>query len=234
MSNKEPLTPEQKFADWLDGKSADDGDEASELWQQREQTARLIQHQVELSGEQPVPHWDRAAAFSREKTPFWQWQGLSALSMAFSMFAIALVLFKVELEFQNGGLLLSFSGSNTAAQDARVEAMVEQKLQSFAQEQQVVLANYAADISTKQQDNNLQLASYIIGASREERQEDISDFIQYINEQRKDERLEQQLKNQQFEQAIKYRNSYQSKYVDGIGLNQEAEKTTPVNWNSEE
>ena len=98
----------------------------------------------------------------------------------------------------------------------------------------MLLANYAADIKVKQQDNNLQLASYIMGVSRQERKEDVSDFIQYINAERKDELLEQKMKYQELEQAIKYHKAYQQNNVKGYGLKQGDIKRTPADWTAEE
>ena len=238
MSNNDELAQEKAFANWLDGKS-DDAELSDKLsdesnWQQRKDTAHFIEHQVTLSADVDVPPWEYASSFHSDKVPFWQWRGLPALSMAFSMFAIALVLFKVELVMQDGGVLISFAGNNAQQQDEKVAKLVNEKLQSFAQEQQVVLANYVADIKVQQQDRNLQLASYIIGASRQERKEDISDFMQYINAQRKDERLDQKIKYQQLEQAIKVNNAYQRDNTNGFGLNENKTKSTPVNWTSEE
>ena len=238
MSNNEELEQEKAFANWLDGKSDDDTLinelDSHSSWQERKNTAHFIEHQVEMSSEVDVPVWDRSSGFQSDKVPFWQWRGLPAMSMAFSMFAMALVLFKVELVMQDGGVLLSFAGNNVQQQDKQIEKLVDEKLQGFAQEQQVVLANYAADIKVQQQDSNLQLASYIIGASRQERKEDISDFIQYINAQRKDDVLDQKIKYQQLEQAIKYNKTYQRDNTNGFGLNQGETKATPVNWTSEE
>ena len=238
MSNNNELEQEKKFANWLDGKSDDTELNASlhdEInWQERKNTAEFLKHQVAMSNEVDVPAWDRTQGFHSDNTPFWQWRGLPALSMAFSMFAMALVLFKVELVMQDGGVLVSFAGSSAQQQDKKIEKLVNEKLQGFAQEQQVILANYAADIKVQQQDSNLQLASYIIGASRQERKEDISDFIQYINAQRKDELLEQKIKYQQLEQAIKYNNAYQRDNKNSFGLNQDNINAKPTNWISEE
>lgn len=222
------------FAQWLDGKLSSEQKEVFEqnieesddaLWQQRMHTASYVAHQAQSIPDKNVPHWDRGAAFVSDKQSWWQWGGLPALSMACSVLAIALVLFKVELVVQPEGVLLSFAGSASSTQEEKVAALVDQKLKEFASEQQVVLANYAADIKVKQQDNNLQLASYILSTSRQERKEDMSDFIGYINEQRQDENLEQKIKFQQLERAIKY----QKTTSDGLGAT-----TRPANWTSEE
>ncbi|WDE14445.1 hypothetical protein H3N35_06950 [Thalassomonas haliotis] len=188
--------------------------------------AQQLFHQASLEEERAVPAWDRGSTFSGgEQKSWWQWSGLPALSMACSLFALALVLLKVELVVQDEGILLTFAGNSQAQQETLVNTLVEQKLKEFAGEQQVVLANYAADIVTRQQDNNLQLASYILDASRQERQEDIGDFISYINDQRKDEQLEQKIKFQQLEHKIK---------LQTISTTSSAKTAKPANWRIEE
>jgi len=228
MPEDKKLTSEQAFEKWLDRSDSIKGtgndsltDKQSQqvmsnastdeetIWQERLKTAITIEYQESLQAEQNVPDWDRAAAFESDETPWWQWGGLPAMSMAFSVFALVLVLFKVEFVINDNGMLLTFgdkqpSGYSQAEIDILVNAKVDQKLQLFASEQQVVLANYAADIKVKQQDNNLQLASYLMGASRQERKEDIGDFIQYINAQRADDSLDNKIKFQQIESVINY------------------------------
>ncbi len=252
---------EKAFEKWLDRSDLLESEQSQQvqsnssssedaIWQERLRTAQALEHQVSLQPEQSVPHWDRGVAFESDRTPWWQWGGLPAMSMAFSIFAIALVLFKVELVMQDDGVLLSFAGSTQANMNqvsysqaevnALVDAKVDQKLQLFASEQQVILANYVADIKVKQQDNNLQLASYIMGASRQERKEDIGDFIQYINDQRADDSLDNKIKFQQIESRINYQSprkqniNYQPSNLkstdsDGLGLT-----TKPASWTSEE
>ncbi len=236
MSDKKDTDLEQAFSQWLEGKTTQSNQDIEQadfteqaIWQQRQTVANHLAHHVDVSEEQPVPNWDRAATFEQDKTPWWQWRGLPALSMAFSCFAIALVLLKVELVVQPEGIMLSFAGSQQKSQDERLAQLVDQKLQTFASEQQVVLANYAADIKVKQQETNLQLASYIMGASRQERKEDMNDFIKYINEQRADERFTQNMKLKQLEQAIKYQNTSLTTKPDNLGL-----QSQPADWTTEE
>jgi hypothetical protein len=260
MSEDKKLTSEQAFDKWLhrSGSLEDSFQEAKNqkvnskesveediIWQERLKTAITIEHQESLQAEHNVPEWDRAAAFETDDIPWWQWGGLPAMSMAFSVFAMALVLFKVEFVMNDNGMLLTFgdkqpTGYSQAEIDTLVNAKVDQKLQLFASEQQVILANYAADIKVKQQDNNLQLASYLMGASRQERKEDIGDFIQYINDQRADDSLDNKIKFQQLESVINYQSlqkqninyqpvNRQNSNSDGLGL-----LTKPANWTSEE
>jgi len=241
MSERKDSDQEHKFSQWLERKTSEKAQQIKEadclgdqMWQDRMTTANFIAHHVDVNQEEEVPPWDRGATFTSEKLAWWQWRGLPALSFAFSCFAIALVLFKVELVVEDQGIMLSFSGGQHAKQQKDVEQLIDQKLQSFASEQQVVLANYAADIKVKQQESNLQLASYVIGAARQERKEDITDFINYINQQRADEKFDQNMKFKQLEQEIKYRNTglrfeKKSKDSQNIGL-----QSQPADWTTEE
>lgn len=220
MSDKKDTDLEQKFADWLTEKTSQKNKQVDEIhfdkeseWHHRISTASHLSHQVDVSPEYDVPSWDRASTFETDKKPWWQWSALPAMSFAFSCFAIALVLLKVELIVKPEGIMLSFAdnysksyqNSQQAIQDEKLAQLVDQKLQTFASEQQLILANYADDIKVKQQESNLQLASYVMGASRQERKEDFTDFIKYINEQRADEQFDQKMKFKELEQAIKYR-----------------------------
>jgi hypothetical protein len=264
MSEDKKITSEQAFEKWLDSADSlkDSGKDLPQdqqnqkvmsntnadedlIWQQRLKTAKTLEYQESLQAENNVPNWDRAAAFESDKTHWWQWGGLPAMSMAFSVFAVALVLFKVEFVMNDNGMLLTFGdkqpiGYNQTEIDILVNEKVDQKLQLFASEQQVVLANYAADIKVKQQDNNLQLASYLMGASRQERKEDIGDFIQYINDQRADDSLDNKIKFQQLESVINYQ-SLQKQNINYKPINSEKSNsdnlgltTKPASWISEE
>lgn len=217
MPNKftaDDRSDEQRFSDWMAGKSDSPEplavnesvpNKESILWQQRANTGQYLQHQI-TAPDHKVPHWDRGAAFSTDHRPWWQWQGLPVISMAFSMCAIALVLFKVELVIKDEGLLLSFAGNHAKQQSEQLSmtlaTIMDNKLQAFENKQQLLLANYTLEQNSKQQQSNLQLASYVIGATRQERKEDLTDFIRYINEERKEERFEQTIKFEQLDQAI--------------------------------
>ncbi|WP_448563613.1 hypothetical protein [Thalassotalea ganghwensis] len=220
---------EKSFEQWLEDENVarDPGLESTladdKQWRDRLDVARHIKHHADVVDEQDVPTWDRGAAFHSEKKPWWAWSGMPALSMCSSVFAVLLVVFRVEFSVGNGQLNISFADSNQVKQQLLVEQMVDQKLQSFASEQQVVLANYAADIKVKQQENNLQLASYLMEASRKERKEDISSFIQYVNEQRTDDQFNNQLKFKQLERALFYSSA-----------NNEQPKLTTTDWATEE
>jgi len=208
-----------------------------------------LAHQASVEIEHEVPDWHRAQAFeqyfkdenssTKDKIINWRmWLGVPTLSMACSAFAIAIV-----MTFMQGKPFVQQSYDKQLAalidqqvqqkvtayltnqDNSSVENLVNLKLREFAAEQQVILANYRADMSTQQQSNNLALASYVIGASRKERKEDMSDFISFFNAQRKDEQLSQKIKFQQLEREISFQK---------IGLKQssdtERNSTKPVNY----
>lgn len=168
---------------------------------------------------------------SRSPINWGLWFGVPALSMACSALAItvvmnlfidqgnnqgsnqqALVAFidqqvKQQLAQQVNKQLASqnsshITGQLTARTNGDIEALVTLKLREYAAEQQVIMANYRADMSVEQQKSNLALASYVIGASRKERKEDMNDFINFINAQREDEQLSQKIKFQQLEREV--------------------------------
>lgn len=219
------------FSEWLTHRADDaSSHKRSDLkqnakWEQRAQVAEKIAHYADIAADEPVPNWDRGASFESESRPWWQWQGLPAMSFICSLFAVSLVVLNVEVVVKDQGVTVSFAGSNQASMTKNVEALLEQKLQNFANEQQVVLANYAADISVKQQESNLQLASYIMGVSRQERKEDMTDFIKYINDQRQDDQLDQQLKFKRFAETVLYQNA---------GMLPAKDNMTSANWITEE
>lgn len=208
MSNSENQK-ELEFQLWLDGKLSpqqsmqfeqDIADDES--MQQRLATARFIEQQVHCYEEQAVPVWDKESTFSHDSKPWWQWQGLPAMSMAFSIFAICLVIFKVELVMQDNGLLVNFGGENSQQNSTEVDLLINQRLKEFAAEQQIVMANYATDLKDDQQDNNLKLATYLMSAARQERKEDISSFVKFVNEQRDEDSIDQKLRFQKIEYAL--------------------------------
>ncbi|KGJ92417.1 hypothetical protein [Thalassotalea sp. ND16A] len=212
MSNSETnqqISNEQQFQLWLDGKlSAEQSMQFEQsisdddVLRQHLATARFIEQQVHCHEEHEVPSWDRSATFTSNKQPWWQWSGMPALSMAFSIFAICLVVFKVELVMQDNGLLVNFGGQSAKQLPGNVDALVNQRLKEFASEQQTVMAEYVKDIKDDQQDGNLKLATYLLTATRQERQEDMSGFIKYVNEQRDEDAIDQKLRFQKLEYTL--------------------------------
>jgi hypothetical protein len=181
-----------------------------------------IAQQVSLEREQEVPQWHRAEAFeqhfkedqntvNRKSINWGMWFGVPALSMACSAFAITIAMSFMQEDGLNQQALTAFieqqvqqkvSAELAIKTNDDIDALVTLKLREFAAEQQVVLANYRADMGAEQQKNNLALAGYVMGASRKERKEDMSDFISFINAQRDDEQLAQKIKFQQLEREV--------------------------------
>ncbi|WP_286269854.1 hypothetical protein [Thalassotalea hakodatensis] len=236
MSKNTDIEPDEapldtQFSEWLMDKSSGTARrnrsdlKQDDVWEQRVQVAEKIEHYADITSDEPVPNWDRSTSFETDRKPWWQWQGLPAMSFVFSLFAVSLVFLNAEVVVKDQGITVSFAGSNQAAMTKNVEALLEQKLQNFANEQQVVLANYAADINGKQQESNIQLASYIMGVSRKERKEDMNDFIKYINDQRQDDQLHQQLTFKRFAETMLYQGASAPSAKDNV---------TTANWITEE
>ena len=193
-------------------------------------TAKYVEYLASQETPQAVPNWDPAAVMDMDNQhtthKWWQWRGLPALSMAFSCFAIALVLFNVQFSVSDQGVLLTFGKSEVNPKmiesqvTERVNQLVNDKLQAYEQSQQLALANFTTELSDKQQQSNLQLASYILETSRQERKEDISDFIQFVNAQRNDDALDQRIRFQQLEDALLQQTNF---------INQTA-SMQPANW----
>ncbi|WP_371186408.1 hypothetical protein [Thalassotalea maritima] len=196
------------FECWLDGQISPEQSEQlerlasdDEQLAQRLMTARLAEQQAFCYAEQSVPKWDKSATFDTEHKPWWQWQGLPVASMAMSIFAIGLVLFNVKVSQTEQGLTIAFGHSQQALPND-IETLVDQRLIDFAKEQQLVMAAFNQDIVDRQQDNNLKLATYVLSASRAERQQDISDVVSFVNQSRGEDNLNQTLRLQQLQYKI--------------------------------
>lgn len=222
---------EQLFAQWLSGELNTEQQREAEalfsqdpIWQERMNSARQVAFLASTNDTVQVPKWDRAKTFISDKEPWWRWQGLPAMSMAFSCFALVLVIFKVDVVVNDSGLLVSF-GSQAQQEQQQVVKLVDDKLAQFAQQQALLLADFSLEQSNMQQKGNLQLASYILETSRQERKEDISDFISYISQQRKDDQVEHRIRYRQLENAINYQSTV---------LNNPEMSLQPASWVVEE
>lgn len=204
---------EQLFEQWLSGDLDSKQHQRAEqelskdaLWQERMNSARHIDFLASTKEPVQVPNWDRGTTYTTDKSSWWNWQGLPAMSMAFSCLALVLVIFKVEVVVNDSGLLVNFGGQVEQEQQ-QVVKLVDDKLAQFAQEQALLLANFSVEQANMQQQGNLQLATYILDTSRQERKEDISDFVTYINQQRKDDQVLHRIRYRQLEQAINYQST---------------------------
>lgn len=186
-------------------------DDDNKQAQQHKELINEINQQANLEKEHEVPNWNRAEAFEQdsknsgakfEETPWWHWHNFGGLTFATSLSVIALFSVFINKGENLNQQTIAILVKAQVAQQLDVE--VNRKLREFANEQQVVLANYKAELSERQEKNNLQLAGYVISSTRSERKEDMADFVNFISEQRKDEQLEQKIRFQQLEQTIGY------------------------------
>jgi hypothetical protein len=180
----------QAFEDWLDGNKPSSKSEQD--WHHDEQlkghyeTGLWLKHQAECFEEQSAPKWDAQSTFQfeKEKRDWFSWLNVSpSLSMAMSVTAILMVLFRVELQFNDNGVLLTFAGDSRN----HVDALMDEKINQFSRDQQIVLANYVDDIQAQQQQDVTKLASYLIESSRQERREDMGELVTYLKTQRSDD-----------------------------------------------
>jgi hypothetical protein len=167
-----------------------------------------------------VPNWNRASAFEQhssslgaqfKSTPWWHFQGYGGLAFATSLSIVALLGVYLNKNENVDQHTIAMLVKEQVTQQLEVE--VNRKLREFASEQQVILANYKAELSERQEKNNLQLAGYVMSTTRIERKEDLTDFVSFISEQRKDEQLDQKIRFKQLEQAIGYR---KANYINDI------------------
>ena len=150
----------------------------------RYETSLKLQQQAECYDEVDVPDWDRGATFiQRQTTAWWQWGGWPVTAMATSFAAILLVLFQVRVQVNDQGLMVNFGDSS----EQQMQQVLDRKLKEYAMEQQLILTNYLEDHRAKQQKNTLELVSYLVKSGREERREELSDLVSFINEQRDDD-----------------------------------------------
>lgn len=187
-------------------------DDPNKQAQQHKELINKIAQHASLEKEHAVPHWNRAAAFEQsskvagvkfEEAPWWHWQSFGGLAFATSLSIFAL--FSVFINKGENVDQQTITMLVKAQVSQQLDVEVNRKLREFASEQQVVLANYKAELSERQEKSNLQLAGYVMSSTRNERKEDLADFVSFINAQRQDEQLNQKIRFQQLEQAIGYR-----------------------------
>jgi hypothetical protein len=156
--------------------------------QQHSELIDEITQQASCATEYEVPNWNRSAAFeeysnsSEEKfgiTPWWHWQNIGGLAFATSLSIIALLSVYTNKGENLEQHTIAMMVKEQVAQQLDVE--VNRKLREFASEQQVILANYKVELSERQEKNNLQLAGYVMSATRNERKEDLTDFVSFIS-----------------------------------------------------
>lgn len=192
MSDKSTHSHSVLFAAWLEGRLSREQQSAFEQRCVDDQNfaARVAAaEQAGICAEQyhnaPLPMWNKQATFDApEQRSWWRWQGLPAMSMAVSLFAIVLVLTGAQLRIEQYGLRLSFSSQQSHEQ---VEQLVNQRIASWQQQQQQLMGEFAHNMQQQQLNTSTQLTEYLLKSSRRERKEDFAELIQFINQQRTDD-----------------------------------------------
>ncbi|MCC2618077.1 hypothetical protein LJ739_17615 [Aestuariibacter halophilus] len=185
---------ETLLAAWLEGRL---DDEQRTQFEQRCSEDAEFAAQVEMANlavveaEQykpmSVPNWDRDSTFvAPERKRWWHWQGLPVASMAMSMVAMVMVVSGAQFTVDDGSVTLRF----VSPMDSKVlTAMVDDKLATYQQSQQLALNDFATSMRQQQLDASTQLTNYLLTSSRQERREDFAEFIKFINQQRSDDQL---------------------------------------------
>jgi hypothetical protein len=162
-----------------------------EVFAKQVQTFNMFSMQSEHYESEEVPNWDRTSTFEMpDKVKWWQWQGLPTLSFATSLFAIVMVLTRLQVSTNEGAMTISFAGKYREQQsEQEIDRLVNDRLAEFQKNQQLTLINYTQTLQQQQMDTSTQLTQYLLGASRKERREDFAELIKYVNEQRGDDQL---------------------------------------------
>lgn len=188
------LSNEQLLALWLDGKLSEQQHQVfarrcveDQQFAEQVETATLLGLKADNFTPQTVPEWNRTATFTAsEKTPWWQKSGLTMVSFALSVFAVVLVVSGFQIRSDVNGVTISFASQPT---NQSIEKLVDEKLNVFQQNQQLVLHDFSQALQQQQLDTSSQLTQYLLTSSRKERREDFAELIKFVNEQRNDDQL---------------------------------------------
>tara|TARA_B100000700_G_scaffold293264_1_gene354123 strand:- start:1273 stop:1899 length:627 start_codon:yes stop_codon:yes gene_type:complete len=185
MANHE-TNYELAFSRWLNGELSNSEEQAlaKQLAQhapalyERMQSVRWMQEQADNYQTTNVPNWDRQSIGPQANAARW------ANPWSFAAFACSCAALAVVSVFVMKQQL-------TAEFDARVAAVVDQRLNVFEQQQNIALAkqekalraNFREQLST----STAQLATYIMATNRAERKDDMSQIVEYVNETRSED-----------------------------------------------
>jgi len=201
---------EQHLFDYLDSavepsvaraieKSIDDCEHCRDLYQ----SAVSTQQMQARWQEQPVPDWHRTNfAVPKRSRNTWTWP--NRLSLATSMLALFMVIFRVEFIAGPAGFSVSFGGKGSETQ---VEHLVAEKVSELAQQQVRYIDNRFTEYNLKQVDNTQQMLTAVMQHNRQERRQDLNaimaswleqrDIDQLKLNQRVDYLLDNQIENSQ-------------------------------------
>lgn len=140
------------------------------------------------------PRWNKEITFfEQNKSRGWlQSFSLSGLAVAMSACALLAVLTGAQISIKDNGVALTFAHETNASD---VDALVSQKVAEALGEQreyyqvanQQLFKEYAQALSTQQQQSSAELTQYLLTSSREERKQDFSELLKFINDQRIDD-----------------------------------------------
>lgn len=183
---------EQLFAKWLEGTLSEQEQRDFESlciqdasFAERVETANQVMFTAEQFPDMPIPAWDMHSTMPvSEKTSWWHWRGLPALSMACSVVAILMVTTGFSVSRHNGTVTMGFGNH---VDEQTINQVVTARLKEYQDVNQKMFAQYVAALHTQQQENSSQLTQYLLTSSRQERREDFAELIKFINEQRDDD-----------------------------------------------
>ena len=200
-------TEQNKFDEHLLEKSIEQQDH------DRLATARYLDSMSAEMNDLSVPAWQKNAVFEQAQTSYRQpRQILPWFSVAFSLFAVCLVLFNVNVVHNEQGVTIAFnSTTSTGLSPTEVEGLLEEKLAAYQQEQDLALAQVMMQVQKDQNQNNLQLATYLLDSARKERKQDLSDVILHFSDQMAEQSSQQQIQFNQLERAVGFQ---QTSYKD--------------------
>jgi len=185
---------EALFTKWAEAELSADEQQQFEIWCREDQSFAdkvavhgRLQFMAEQFSEEDVPDWDRSSGFEKtQHSPWWQWKGLPALSLATSFVAILMVTLNMEVTVHQGSMTISFSG---AVEQQKIEQLVNERIAEYAALQNSKFEEQADHLQQQQMQMNTQLANYLLATSRTERREDFAELIKHVNEQRADDQV---------------------------------------------
>lgn len=185
-SNDQKL--ETNFERWCLGKELSEMDlmelQMHPVWSERMlsfSTLDNMANEIELEPVE-VPNWNRNAGFDQylKQPSWWQTQGLSLTALTFSIFACAVMLFDLRMDISSSGVTIA-----TASQLQSAE--MEKQFSALAVKNNEQIQSRLDNFQVNQQQSTAQLVSYVLNNSRLERQEDIQDMVELIQQQRRDD-----------------------------------------------
>ncbi len=134
-----------------------------DIWQMSQMTHRWENARV--------PSWRKQDTFFESSS--WQWPQM--LAMAASVLALVLVLMDVHITTTDNGITLARGNG------AAVTQQVEAQLASYADTQADLLNQRLDEYSDQQAANNQLMLTTLLQASRQERRDDMTSLVSYLN-----------------------------------------------------